>query len=160
MTWSVWMSAPCVCMTMGLMISVSSLSPVSPECPLWLTLGPGKHWQCDGNGSWAVPGPGTGPRPLDCHTIATASSSHDPRPGPATRPPPPHYKYYFNVKHKIEFSSHSLSQLTFVALKYFLWQNNWDKKTSWFSGFQVSTRLLLTDFPQRTDKIENVPQNF
>ena len=54
------------------------------------------------------------------HWIATPL----PRPAPhmipglrrATRPPP-HYKYYFNVKHKVEFSSPTLPQLTFVALQ-------------------------------------------
>ena len=65
--------------TMGLWpLPVTSLSPVSPGDPHWLT-GPG-NVMAMAAGQW--PGPGTGPRPLDCHTIATASSSHDPRPPP------------------------------------------------------------------------------
>ena len=47
LTWSVCLSTPClceVCVTKKLMIFVSSLSLVSPECPLWLTLRSGT-WQ-------------------------------------------------------------------------------------------------------------------
>ena len=96
----------------------SSLSPLSPLSPHWLTLRSplrdlAMWWQWQlGSGQARARDPG--------HWIATPL----PRPAPhmipglrrATRPPP-HYKYYFNVKHKVEFSSHTLPQLTFVALQ-------------------------------------------
>lgn len=76
-------------------------------------------WQCDG--SWPPwPGqarardPGHWPLPHHCHgQLLTWSQASAARPRP-----PPHYKYYFNVKRKVEFSSHTIPWLTFVAIQY------------------------------------------